>query len=852
MKSMGRFLVFISVLALFMVLESTASAVYAPNNPPSIAGLPDQNVMVGQAIPILDLFQYASDPEDQVTALAFSIDSQSNTGVISCYINGNRYLACNPSQNAGFSDITVRVTDTEGLYDTDTFRITVQGQQPPANHAPAVNSVTITPSNPKDSDDLACTASVSDTDGNLERVQFRWFVDGGLEKTRTLYVSGSSASVSDTLGSTLSNVGDDVRCEATVFDAMGNSDTDSDTVTIGSPGCGVDVFNMQIVDNDEIRFSIKNTGSGSVNVNYKIYVDEAVIQNSQITLSSGETEVVHNTYNFGIGSFVVKAKAIANCGSTDSETVTHTALEDHHERPSIDYIRINPPDPEEFDDLTCRVEISDQSGDLDRVRFRWLVEGSLERTRTVYVNGYSDMAEDTLASGFSRGDDVECEATVYDREGDSDSSAQTVTIGEEENGECGVDIFNLRAIGNEIRFEVRNTGDDDQDVNYRIYVEDQVVRQNTIFLNSGERKTIQETFYFGSGDDYYVKVKVTSDCGSTDWESVYHQPGGACTARYLDEYKCEGLWRMRKYQNSDCSTLWINVESCPQGCYSGSCSPYPPYPPYGQCGVSIQRFDYQANVAGNQAASIWLEARNTGTVTESVTLSLFVDGQLTGSYPATVTPGATSLRLFYYYPVPGTHQVQVKAETNCGSTDTRTATITASGQVQPAPQPTPMQTSVSIYPSSADTSFCESKFITINVHSAKAQVFTIQVTGIPPEWVSYQSQNTLQAGEDRNLYIFAGPKELGLHQMKITVKAESENLVYSQDVSVYTAPCQQTAEPQGTGGITGMLEAVQSPWLWVVLIIVAAGIVIFLGTRRLKPDVEYYEPGYPVRAERRK
>jgi hypothetical protein len=842
-----KILTFAAVFA-FAVLAIFANA--QSNNPPSIAGLPDQTLMVGQSIPILDLFPYASDPEDPLTALAFSISSQSNLGVISCYINGNRYLACNPAQNTGFSDITVRVTDTGGLSSADTFRVAVQGQ-PPVNHVPAVNSVSITPSNPMDSDELTCQASVSDTDGNLDRVQFRWFVNGGLEKTRTLYVSGSSASASDALGSTVSDAGDSVRCETTVFDATGFQDSDSATVTIGNPSCGVDLFALQIEDNDRIRFSIRNTASGNENVNYKIYVDNAIIQNSQITLSPGETEVVHNDYDFGRGNFVVKAKATADCGSTDSETIVHNVLDDRRgrESPSIDSIRIKPDDPEEFDDLTCRVELSDDDGDLDRVRFRWLLEGNLERTRTVNLNGYSDTAQDTLDSwSFSRGDDVRCEATVFDREGNSDSDSETITRGEEHG--CGVDAFNLRAIGNEIRFEVRNTGDDDQDIHYDIYVEDQRVRENTIFLDSGERKTIQETFYFGSGDDYYVKAKVTSDCGSTDWESVYHQPGGACKAKYLDEYKCEGPWRMRKYQNSDCSALWLNVESCLNGCYSGSCSGQ--YPPYGQCGVSLQRFDYQASVTANQAASIWLEAKNTGSASETITLSLLADGEVKGTYPASVAPGASSLRLFYYYPTLGTHQIVAKAETNCGSTDTRSASVTASQAQAPAPQPAPEQTYVSIYPSSVDASFCEAKFVNINVHNSRQQVFTIQVSGIPADWVSYQSQNIVEAG-DRSLYVFVSPKELGFHQMKITVKAEGENLVYSQGVSVYTAPCQQEQpSPSGGGGITGLFEAAQSPWLWVVLIIILAGVVIFIGTRKLKPDIEYYEPAYPYAPARKK
>jgi hypothetical protein len=157
---------------------------------------------------------------------------------------------------------------------------------------------------------------------------------------------------------------------------------------------------------------------------------------------------------------------------------------------------------------------------------------------------------------------------------------------------------------------------------------------------------------------------------------------------------------------------------------------------------------------------------------------------------------------------------------------------------------------VSIYPSSVDSSLCESRFITIDIHNSVEQVYTIQVTGIPGEWVSYQSQNIVEKG-DRQLFVYAGPKELGTHNIQITVTAGTENKKFVQDVSIYTAPCPQQATGAGGGGITGsLIEAAQNPLFWVVLIIIAGAIVIFMGATRLKPDEEFYEPVYPYRRYR--
>lgn len=44
-----------------------------------------------------------------------------------------------------------------------------------------------------------------------------------------------------------------------------------------------------------------------------------------------------------------------------------------------------------------------------------------------------------------------------------------------------------------------------------------------------------------------------------------------CTSGYLNEYKCEGNFRHRKYQFSDCSVSWFYEEYCEYGCSNGLC-----------------------------------------------------------------------------------------------------------------------------------------------------------------------------------------------------------------------------------------------------------------------------------------
>jgi hypothetical protein len=46
-----------------------------------------------------------------------------------------------------------------------------------------------------------------------------------------------------------------------------------------------------------------------------------------------------------------------------------------------------------------------------------------------------------------------------------------------------------------------------------------------------------------------------------------------CVAKFLNEFKCQGNWKLQLYRYSDCSTAWVYVEYCSAGCSSGKCLP---------------------------------------------------------------------------------------------------------------------------------------------------------------------------------------------------------------------------------------------------------------------------------------
>lgn len=46
-----------------------------------------------------------------------------------------------------------------------------------------------------------------------------------------------------------------------------------------------------------------------------------------------------------------------------------------------------------------------------------------------------------------------------------------------------------------------------------------------------------------------------------------------CEIGYTDEYRCEGNYLQRKWQNSECKSSWRHMHYCEYGCSNGACNP---------------------------------------------------------------------------------------------------------------------------------------------------------------------------------------------------------------------------------------------------------------------------------------
>jgi hypothetical protein len=96
------------------------------NTPPTLSGLPDQLFDHSTSLPsTIDLWAYASDAESPASELAYVIEGLPPAGA-GVSLSGNRYVTVNPSASwCGGTDVAIRVTDPDGLWNTATFRVAV-------------------------------------------------------------------------------------------------------------------------------------------------------------------------------------------------------------------------------------------------------------------------------------------------------------------------------------------------------------------------------------------------------------------------------------------------------------------------------------------------------------------------------------------------------------------------------------------------------------------------------------------------------------------------------------------------------------------------------------------------------
>ncbi len=111
--------------------DSATFTVNGVNQNPTLS-IPDDAVVEDSGIVTYDLTDYANDAEDIDEDLTFNLDSQSDSSMIECELNGQNLECTTVADQVGTNTVQITVTDTEGGEGTDSFTITVT----PVNDAP--------------------------------------------------------------------------------------------------------------------------------------------------------------------------------------------------------------------------------------------------------------------------------------------------------------------------------------------------------------------------------------------------------------------------------------------------------------------------------------------------------------------------------------------------------------------------------------------------------------------------------------------------------------------------------------------------------------------------------------------
>ncbi|MFO8016475.1 MAG: PKD domain-containing protein, partial [Candidatus Woesearchaeota archaeon] len=169
------------------------------------------------------LWNYASDAEDADDVMTYTITSETDPSIVDCSIDSNRWVDCAVQPGmTGTSDVTVQVTDTGGLTDTDVFTATVSSSvvnQPPVADAgddqSVLNNTLVT---------LNGSASSDPDNYPNATLEYSWEQVSGPE---SVAITGSNTAqptfTPETNGTYVFNL--------TVFDGQ---DYDSDTVTVNT------------------------------------------------------------------------------------------------------------------------------------------------------------------------------------------------------------------------------------------------------------------------------------------------------------------------------------------------------------------------------------------------------------------------------------------------------------------------------------------------------------------------------------------------------------------------------------------------------------------------------------------
>ena len=304
------------------------------------------------------------------------------------------------------------------------------------NTPPVARDVVIAPTEPTAADELSCSATVSDPDGDPVTANIAWWI-GDMEV-------GQGA----TLAAGAARKGQAVVCRVTPNDGVANGQAVTATVTLGDATPIWPAGAMARVLPESPTAATALTCEGAATDADGDALSYTAIWTVEGAVLAGETDATLPVGRFVKGD-VVSCALVASDGNTSSEPLASPPITIGNVAPTLTSVVVSPQVATARSELSCDVAATDLDNDALTVSVTWSV---------------SDATTRTLPAGVAvKGDAVTCAATVTDGDAVVSETSAAVIIGDLPPEVAGVTVTPAAPVFGDALTCVAEGGDPDND-----------------------------------------------------------------------------------------------------------------------------------------------------------------------------------------------------------------------------------------------------------------------------------------------------------------------------------------------------------------------------------------------------
>jgi hypothetical protein len=269
------------------------------------------------------------------------------------------------------------------------------------NSLPEINNVGINPVHPTSQDNLQCTATASDHDGDDISLTYSWLVDGVLQSENTALLSGPF------------NPSQEITCQVTPNDGFDSGELMESTVTVINSPPAIHSITLSVDDLtlDESQFRTNDTITATVEASdvdddFMTYHFDWYVDGILVRSGLGDSLDGHLYFDKGQLVYVI---VTPNDGISDGESVTSQISTIANTKSEIVIAQLGPNPLYTTDTLSVDfINVQDVDGDDVSLIYEWFVNGTLLHTSS--INTLSDFyytSNDEIYVEVSHNDGVE-------------------------------------------------------------------------------------------------------------------------------------------------------------------------------------------------------------------------------------------------------------------------------------------------------------------------------------------------------------------------------------------------------------------------------------------------------------